>query len=289
MSKRALGKGIEALLQSSSGSEEPSKSTERHVPLNKIYPNPDQPRKAFNEERLKELADSVREQGIIQPIIVEEYGSGYRIVAGERRFRAAQMAHLAEVPVLVRSFTEEEKLEIALIENIQREDLNPIEEANGYRQLMEAAGLSQEELAQKVGKNRSTVANSLRLLKMPESMQEALVSGEMSAGHARALLSVLNPADQMILFNRILKDGLSVREAEVQAGELNRGGRASGGAEKHASMKRQDPELSKIEERLIDLFGTKVSVKGSAKKGRIEISYFSLDDLDRILEIVSPD
>lgn len=286
MSKRALGKGIEALLQASS-QEGQAIPGDFLVPINRIYPNPGQPRKAFNEERLGELADSIREQGIIQPLIVEEYAAGFRIIAGERRFRAAQMAHLAEVPVLVRRFSDEEKLEIALIENIQREDLNPVEEAQAYRHLMDEAGLSQDEVARKVGKNRSTVANSLRLLKMPEAMQEALIGGEMTAGHARALLSILNPADQMILFNRILNDGLSVREAETQAGELNRGGRAAGSEKKHSSVKRNDPELSKIEQRLIDLFGTKVAVKGSSKKGRIEISYFSLDDLDRILEIVS--
>ncbi len=286
MSKRALGKGIEALLQNT-GSEEPKADTgQLSVPLGKIYPNPDQPRKTFAEESLKELADSIREQGIIQPIIVEAYGSGYRIIAGERRFRAAQLAHLAEVPVIVRSFTEEEKLEIALIENIQREDLNPIEEALGYRQLIDHTGLSQDDVAKKVGKNRSTIANSLRLLKMSQEMQDALSYSKMTAGHARALLSILNPADQMILFSRIVTDGLSVREAEAQASELNRGGRAVQ-VEKSVSMKKKDPELNTIEQRLIDLFGTKVSVKGSAKKGRIEISYFSLDDLDRILEIVS--
>jgi ParB family transcriptional regulator, chromosome partitioning protein len=286
VSKRALGKGIEALLQAT-GEEDSPRAQELLIPLDRIKPNPEQPRKAFDQERLNELADSIREQGIIQPLIVEEYQAGYRIIAGERRFRAAQIAHLAEVPVLVRSFSEEEKLEIALIENIQREDLNPIEEAHGYRHLMVQAGLSQEDVAQKVGKNRSTVANSLRLLKMPEAMQDALVAGKMTAGHARALLSILNPADQMILFNRIITNGLSVREAEGQAGELNRGSRASSPERHESSIKRQDPELSKIEQRLIDLFGTKVAVRGSSKKGKIEIAYYSLDDLDRILEIVS--
>ena len=287
MSKRALGKGIEALLQGTGPADAQGGSGQLSVPLGKIYPNPDQPRKTFNEEGLKELADSIREQGIIQPIIVEEYGSGYRIIAGERRFRAAQLAHLAELPVLVRSFSEEQKLEIALIENIQREDLNPIEEAQGYRQLIDQTGLSQDEVAKKVGKNRSTVANSLRLLKMPREMQDALSYGKLTAGHARALLSIINPADQMILFSRIIADGLSVREAEAQAGDLNRGGRATQTDRSPSSIKRKDPELSSIEQRLIDLFGTKVSVKGNPKKGRIEISYFSLDDLDRILEIVS--
>ena len=268
-------------------SDDAAETGQLSVPLGKIYPNPDQPRKNFNEESLKELADSIREQGIIQPIIVEEYGSGYRIIAGERRFRAAQIAHLAEVPILVRSFSEEKKLEIALIENIQREDLNPIEEALGYRQLIEQAGLSQEELAQKIGKSRSAVANSLRLLKMPQEMQDALIYGKLTAGHARSLLSIINPADQMILFNRIIADGLSVREAEAQASDLNRGSRAIPQEKSETVSKRKDPELSGIEQKLIDLFGTKVSVKGSPKKGRIEISYFSLDDLDRIIEIVS--
>lgn len=256
------------------------------VPIESLQPNPNQPRQEFRQESLRELSDSIREKGIIQPIIAEETEPGrYIIIAGERRYRAAGMAGLKEVPVLLRTFTEEEKLEIALIENVQREDLSPIEEAKAYRSLMEHASLNQEDVAKRVGKNRSTVANSLRLLKLPEDMQTALGSEELTAGHARAILSVVNPADQRILFNRIVAKGLSVREAETLAAELNRGLRPS--ERKDAVPKKQYPELREIEQRFIDLLGTKVAVKGNVKKGRIEISYFSMDDLERIMEILN--
>jgi ParB family chromosome partitioning protein len=256
------------------------------VPVESLQPNPNQPRQEFRQESLRELADSIQEKGIIQPIIAEETEHGrYTIIAGERRYRAACMAGLKEVPVLLRTFSEEEKLEIALIENVQREDLSPVEEAKAYRGLMEHAGLSQEEVAKRVGKNRSTVANSLRLLKLPDDMQAALASEELTAGHARAILSVVNPADQRILFNRIVAKGLSVREAETLAAELNRGLRPS--ERKESIPKKQYPELMEIEQKFIDLLGTKVSVKGSVKKGRIEISYYSMDDLERIIEILN--
>lgn len=256
------------------------------VPVESLQPNPNQPRQEFRHESLRELADSIQEKGIIQPIIAEETEHGrYTIIAGERRYRAACMAGLKEVPVLLRTFSEEEKLEIALIENVQREDLSPVEEAKAYRGLMEHAGLSQEEVAKRVGKNRSTVANSLRLLKLPDDMQAALASEELTAGHARAILSVVNPADQRILFNRIVAKGLSVREAETLAAELNRGLRSS--ERKESIPKKQYPELMEIEQKFIDLLGTKVSVKGSVKKGRIEISYYSMDDLERIIEILN--
>lgn len=286
--QRALGKGIDALLMSGDDSElfSPASGSVVSVPIESLQPNPNQPRQEFRQESLRELSDSIREKGIIQPIIAEETEPGrYIIIAGERRYRAAGMAGLKEVPVLLRTFTEEEKLEIALIENVQREDLSPIEEAKAYRSLMEHASLNQEDVAKRVGKNRSTVANSLRLLKLPEDMQTALGSEELTAGHARAILSVVNPADQRILFNRIVAKGLSVREAETLAAELNRGLRPS--ERKDAVPKKQYPELREIEQRFIDLLGTKVAVKGNVKKGRIEISYFSMDDLERIMEILN--
>lgn len=286
--QRALGKGIDALLMSGDDTELLSSASGSvvSVPVESLQPNPNQPRQEFRQESLRELADSIQEKGIIQPIIAEETEHGrYTIIAGERRYRAACMAGLKEVPVLLRTFSEEEKLEIALIENVQREDLSPVEEAKAYRGLMEHAGLSQEEVAKRVGKNRSTVANSLRLLKLPDDMQAALASEELTAGHARAILSVVNPADQRILFNRIVAKGLSVREAETLAAELNRGLRPS--ERKESIPKKQYPELMEIEQKFIDLLGTKVSVKGSVKKGRIEISYYSMDDLERIIEILN--
>jgi ParB family transcriptional regulator, chromosome partitioning protein len=286
-SKIGLGKGLDALIPNFEGSQESGKAaTERSVPVSAIKPNPRQPRHSFDEAALAELAESIKANGVIQPIIVEDEGSGsYLIIAGERRFRAARMAGLDAVPVLVRKYTNQQKLEIALVENVQREDLNPVEEAEAYRGLMEVIGASQDEVAARVGKDRSTVANALRLLKLPETMLAALEKKDMSSGHGRALLSVVNPADRELLFERIAEKGLSVREAERAAAELNAGKR--GAAKKPAAEgRRKDPEIKSIEERMIAALGTKVVVKGDGRKGTISISYFSTDDLDRLYAIL---
>lgn len=246
----------------------------------------EQPRKKFSREALEELAESIKAQGVLQPILVEKAGDRYRIIAGERRFRACRLAGLGEIPAIVRDFSPGEKLEAALIENIQREDLNPLEEALAYRAIMDAGKLSQEETAKKVGKNRSTVANALRLLRLDKDMQEALTGGEFTPGHARAVLSLENPADRRILFSRIMETGMSVREAEQTAGELAKGKRA-GKAKKTAAPRALPPELREIEQRFIDVFGTKVKIKGDNNSGQIEISYLSMADLERITEIIS--
>jgi ParB family chromosome partitioning protein len=260
------------------------------VPLDRIAANPSQPRKDFAEEGIKELADSIREHGIISPPIVEEAGDGsYMIVMGERRIRAAREAGLAEVPVLVRAYSEEKRMEVALIENIQRVDLNPVEEAMAYRQLMELTGLSQDEVAARVGKNRSTVANTLRLLKLPRPMLAALASGFLSPGHGRALLSVMDGAGQETLFREITGKGLSVREAEKRAAALN-AGQGKSSVEVHILNKDppppRDPELAAMEQRFIDTLGTKVAISGGLEKGTIKIDYYSMDDLDRLLGIL---
>ncbi len=286
MSRRALGKGINALLQPDTELDSVNNGTSiTRINIGKIRSNPNQPRKAFNDEKLNELADSIREQGIIQPILVESIDDSFTIIAGERRFRAAGIAGLTDIPVIIRSFTREEKMEIALIENIQREDLNPIEEAKAYKQLIDEFELNQEKIAQKVGKKRSTIANSLRLLKLSDKMQKSLIRGEITAGHARSILAVVNPADQHILYSRIISAQLSVREAEAQVIDLNKGIRNIGGKEKKLPVKKI-VELQGLEQKFIDAFGTKVNITGSMKKGKIEISYFSLDDLDRIYEII---
>lgn len=297
-----LGRGLDALLDDSgdeqyardnNGSQTKSAAgTELFVNPSLLKPNPHQPRKEFDEDALKELADSIREHGIIQPIIVEEAGDGsYFIIAGERRTRAARLAGLAQVPVIIKKFSDERKLEVALIENIQRENLNPVEEAQAYHKLMTIGNLSQEETAARVGKNRSTVANALRLLKLPEDISSSLASGQITAGHARAILSVLNPSDQRILFGRIVGNGLSVREAERMAGELNSGSRAGAPEKKQKAKPDADParsvEIRDLEQKFIDVFGTKVAIKGNLEKGSVEISYFSRDDLDRIYEILN--
>lgn len=289
--QHGLGRGLGALIPDTiPGIQEigTGQNVPQSMPIGKIRGNPKQPRKEFSQESLDELAASVREHGIIQPILVEEDGDGYMIVAGERRWRAAQIAGLREIPVLIKSFTDQQRLEISLIENIQREDLNPVEEAHAYRNLMEITGLAQEEVARRVGKNRSTVANALRLLKLPEDMLAGLRDGSLTAGHARAVLAVVNPADQEVLFRRILADGLSVRQAEEMSKQLNSGQRGKASAEKPAANAPQlPPEIRAVQQKLIDALGTKVVVGGNGKKGKIVIEYYSPDDLDRILGIVS--
>jgi ParB family chromosome partitioning protein len=286
MSKRALGKGIGALL----GEEEKRQAgATGEVALSALRSNPGQPRKDFADARLRELADSIRQKGVLQPVLVEEDPDGrYTIIAGERRFRAAKLAGLDRIPVIVGRFAAEEKLEIALIENVQREDLTPIEEAQAYRRLMDMASLNQEQVAAKVGKDRSTVANSLRLLKLPEDMQQAIGRGDMSPGHARAILTVVNPADQAVLFRRIVDKGISVREAEEAATGMNRGKKSSrgGGTGEKLPQARKEPEIRELEQKLIEKLGTKVEIRGTARKGRVEIAYYSADDLDRLLELL---
>ena len=235
--KAALGRGLDSLFGDPPGREGvepgivPRASSDdgkiKTVPIELVSPNPGQPRKNFEREALEELASSIREKGILQPILVEEYGEGYRIIAGERRFRASLLAKVKTLPVMVRRMTEEERLEAALIENVQREDLNPLEEARAYKTIMDVAKLSQEDVACRVGKKRSTVANSLRLLRLDEDMQRALSEGLITPGHGRAILSLENPADQRILHAHILRGDLSVRKAERMAAELAKGKRSS--------------------------------------------------------------
>jgi ParB family transcriptional regulator, chromosome partitioning protein len=286
-----LGRGLEALIPGTDAEDKgpggASAEGVRSLPLARLKANPDQPRRSFSEASLAELASSLRTHGLIQPILVEETGEGsFLIVAGERRFRAAKLAGLAEVPVIVRSFTPEKRLEIALIENVQREDLNPVEEAEAYRSLMAMGGRSQEEVADVVGKSRSAVANSLRLLRLPESVLAALRDGSLSAGHAKALLSVVDPARRDILFARVIAEGISVREAEAGAQELN-SPRLSPPRGAPRQERPKEPEIREVEERLIEALGTKVSVKGGAKSGSIIIEYYSLEDLERILDRLS--
>jgi ParB family chromosome partitioning protein len=309
-----LGKGIDALLQGRDLGEMERLSSVISVPVERLQPNPNQPRKAFSEEALQELTDSVREKGIIQPILAEEQEDGsYRIIAGERRYRAAQAAGLEMVPVLPREFTDEEKLEVALIENLQREDLNPIEEAQAFQALMDTAGVTQDELAKRLGMNRSTIANTLRLLKLPSDVQEKVIAGGVSSGHARAILSVKEPADREKLVARIQEEQITVREAEHMASALNSGvweqtsagseagagteqassdgtrqksGRSKGGGSSSGGSEKS-PELRDMEERFLEALGTKVVVRGSHERGKIEIDYYSMEDLERLFEIIT--
>ncbi len=288
MSKKSLGRGLEALIRVTG--EQGDISSVSEIPIETLKPNPYQPRKDFSEESLKELADSIRQKGILQPILVEASDGGtYIIVAGERRFRAAKIAGLKKIPVIVKRFSEEEKIEIALIENIQREDLSPIEEAYAFKRLIDISKLSQEEIAEKVGKKRSTIANSLRLLKLPEIVRNALNGREISPGHARAILMLDKEHEQLALFRKIIREELSVRSAEKIASEMKMGkGRPSEDIErKEKRVPQKSADILEVEKNLIERLGTKVVIRGNENRGKIEISYFSLDDLNRILEIFS--
>ena len=251
-----------------------------------LLPNPYQPRKDFDQDALEELASSIKEHGIVEPIIVSQSNDGnFYIVGGERRVRAAKIAGLKRVPVCIKQYTKEAMLEIAIIENIQREDLNALEEGLAYNELMLMSNATQEEVANRVGKSRSAVANALRLLKLPEEMKNALSQGKISAGHARALLSVLNSQEQDVLFARIVEAELSVREAEQMAASLNGKGIVTKKKER-ARVEEQNPELAYLEEQFREKLGTKVQLKGSLEKGSVEISYFSQDDLDHLFSLL---
>lgn len=299
MSKFGLGKGLGALIpehqQYFDSSKNPADVGDSItiVPLARLKPNPDQPRKTFPDSSIDELAESIRKHGLLQPILAEPASGGdYIIVAGERRFRAAGRAGLTEIPVIVRSVSSEKRLQLSLIENIQREDLNPMEEARAYHSLMEITGYTQEQVAEAVGKNRSTVANALRLLRLSEAMQTAVRDGSISAGHARSLLAISEDSAREALFARIVAEGLSVRQAELAVQELSGldGGKRAGKGRKAkkggAGGDALEPDLRALCELLIERFGTKVEIRGDMKRGSIMIEYYSSDDLQRILETV---
>lgn len=304
MVKKGLGKGLGALLAEAEDDANESDSSLNKKNLNTnnvsdggdvfidvglLAPNPQQPRTEFDEESLNELSESIKENGVIQPILVEKNDKGgYYIIAGERRTRAARLAGLDKVPVRIQKFSEQKKLEVALIENIQREDLNAVEEAKAYKKLMELGNLNQEEVAKRVGKNRSTVANCLRLLKLPPDMQTALANGKITAGHSRALLSVTSVADQRILFGKIVGSGLSVRDAENEASLINTPvtPQISKVSKKSSIAVKRDPDLIHLEEQFIEKLGTKVSLKGDFEKGSLQIDYFSKDDLNRLYDLI---
>lgn len=251
------------------------------IPVSKIAPNADQPRKTFNEETIKELADSIREKGVLQPVIVKKKSDGkFELVCGERRFRAAALCGLTEVPAIIKDIAGEDFLEWALIENIQREDLNSIEEAEAYRRLVEERRISQEEVAKRVGKNRVTVTNTLRLLRLPQEVKVYLAEGRLSAGHARAILGLLTPEHQRQMAKRIVEENLSVRQVEAIVNRSNAHKR------KAKSARHLSAEVVDLETRLTHYLGTQAKIypRKNQKEGRLEIQYFSLDDLDRVLQ-----
>lgn len=311
MAKNALGKGLGALLGDNPAAKEevavatgglhtvtikkskiPSAITVEDdgsmwIDPALLKPNPKQPRVEFNQKQLDELCDSIKENGILQPIIIEDAGDGgFYIIAGERRTRAAKMAGLSKVPVQLRKFDEQQKLEMALIENIQRADLNPIEEAMAYYNLIQMGDLNQEEVAKRVGKARATVANAIRLLKLPEDIQRSLINGQITSGHARALLMVKNDADMRVMFGKIIGSGLSVREAEAMADDFNGGGRAAS-KKVEKKVQKKDADVLNFEQELRNIFGTRdVSLKGDINKGSIVIGFDSNKDFERIYSVL---
>ncbi len=277
MSRQALGKGLRALM---GAGEEQVRDQVQQIGLDQIRPNPFQPRRTFDEASLEELSDSIRRQGVLQPVVVRPMGEGYELIVGERRWRASAKAGLKEIPALVRHVSDEEMMAQALVENIQREDLNPIEEAHAYRQLMQLAGLTQEELAAMVGKKRPTVANSLRLLSLTPSVQEMVLEGKISAGHAKVLLG-LEGKEQLKAAAEVVEKGLSVRETERLVQGLAKKKVPRGTTKKQSSP---NPQLAQVENLLQEALGTRVRIKPRSKSaGRIEIEYYTSEDITRIV------
>ncbi|MFM2295767.1 MAG: hypothetical protein RLZZ350_2180 [Verrucomicrobiota bacterium] len=305
MSKPALGRGLGALLGGSAPTNKsnapaiaattppaapaPVDTRERveRVPLTRLRPCPFQPRKNFPPDALRELADSIREQGIVQPLIVRDRGDHFEIIAGERRWRASQLLNLAEVPVIVRQADDREVLELALIENLQRENLNPLEEALGYAQLIEQFKLTQDLTAQKVGKSRAVVANALRLLKLPSLVQNYVRDGRLSVGHAKVILGLATEKDQHAAADRVLKEALNVRQTEHLVAKLSgRTAVVKSTTAATAAPRGSNAHVAAVENQLREKFGTKVKVNYTQGKGSLEISFYSDAELERILQLV---
>lgn len=292
---RGLGKGLDSLIPMSESTntvfekkavdKEDNKASETIVKITQIEPNREQPRKNFDEDALQELADSIKQFGLLQPILVQDRKSHYEIIAGERRWRAAKLAGLKEVPVIIRDYTNQEIVEISLIENIQREDLNPIEEAQAYKRLLTEFNLKQDEVAERVSKSRTAVTNSMRLLKLCDEVQQMIIDDMLSTGHARALISIEDPEEQYTIAQKIFDEKLSVRDVEKLVKNLNK-------PEKPKKEIKEDKSLDiiyqDIEEKLKQSLGTKVeiSAKGNGA-GKLEIEFYNHDDLDRIIELLS--
>lgn len=285
--KKGLGKGLDSLIVKKVNTDAASTddvSRETLLNINQVEPNPNQPRKRFNEDKLLELADSIKVHGIIQPLVVQKEGDRYIIIAGERRWRAARLAGIKEVPVVIRDFTEQELYEVALIENIQRQDLDPIEEANAYSNLIKEHHLTQDEVAERVSKSRVTITNSLRLLKLDPRVQQMVIDELLTGGHARALISIENPEEQYNLANRIFDEKLSVRETEKLVKKILH---PKAVAPEEPVNEADEAIYRDIEENLKTIIGSKVKItRKPGGKGNIEIEYYSTDELDRILDLL---
>jgi ParB family chromosome partitioning protein len=276
---RRLGRGLDALIPSLDISEDDKVI---QIPLNKLRPNPYQPRKNFDQNALQELAASIREHGIIQPIIVRNVLKDYEIIAGERRFRASQLCGLETIPAVVRSYTDEQVMEIALIENVQREDLNPIEIAAAYQNIMNELAITQEELSVKVGKSRSYIANFLRLLQLPDKIKEYVSRGTLTMGHAKSIVSIKDEKVKMGLADQTIYNQWSVRQLEEEVQKLET---SKPKEKKKKKVEKKDIYVVAVEEKLTELFKTKVEIKSKKTEGTIEITYYSKDDLNRLLDL----
>lgn len=294
---RGLGKGLDALFGDMEVSVEPSSKEEessavhdieaaethegiKYIDINNIKPNANQPRKTFDEGKLEELADSIREHGLIQPLVVRKSTNGYEIVAGERRWRAARKIGIKEIPAIVRELSDEENMLLAIIENMQREDLDPIEEAEGISQMIETYGLSQEQVSKSLGKSRPYITNQMRLLKLPEEIRKMVSDGRLSSGHVRALITIDDEEKQIKLAVQAVEQGLSVRQVEALA-KANKNVKKSKSAKKKKSA-----DVKRVEEDLKVALGTKVNLNQNGKKGKIEIEFYSKDELERLIELL---
>lgn len=294
--KGGLGRGLDALFADAVPVSDPLKEEKKqdtqvrteeqsgdavqYINIHDIMPNANQPRKTFSEEKIEELSKSIKEHGIIQPIVVRKKGKSYEIVAGERRWRAARKAELAKVPCLIRELSDEQNMLIAIIENMQREDLNPVEEAEGLNQMIVTFGMTQEQISKSVGKSRPYIANSLRLLKLPEYIKEEMAEGRLSAAHGRTLVTVEDEDVRKALCERIIKEGLSVRETEKLVSENGKG------KKRKPAARTKNPDVARVETELKEALGTRVTINQNGKKGKIEIEFFSRDELDRLIELL---
>ena len=288
--RSGLGRGLDALFadavpvsdSAEKKQEKPAAAADavQYINIHDIMPNANQPRKTFSEEKIDELSKSIKEHGIIQPIVVRKKGESYEIVAGERRWRAARKAELTQVPCLIRELTDEQNMLIAIIENMQREDLNPVEEAEGLNQMITTFGMTQEQVSKSVGKSRPYIANSLRLLKLPEYIKNEMAEGRLSAAHGRTLITVESEDVRKALCDKIIREGLSVRETERLVSAQGKG------MKKRPAAKVKNPDVARVESELKDALGTRVSIVQNGKKGKIEIEYFSREELDRLIELL---